>query len=121
MRLLADENIQQLTVEHLRALGHDIRSVKEEGLSSLRDEAVFEHAQQHKRTLLTYNADFADIRDLAEKRHHGIIRLRIHDQRVAVMHPVLDVALSQLESIDLRNTLVTVAGARVRIRHTFAL
>jgi len=119
MRLLTDENIQHPTVEHLRALGHDVRSVAEEGLRAL---------PRTRRSLRTprstgarsYNLDFADIRELAGKEHHGIIRLRIRDQRVSSMHPILDAALQQIQDMDLLHALVTISDHRIRIRHTLA-
>ncbi|MFO7870888.1 MAG: DUF5615 family PIN-like protein [Kiritimatiellia bacterium] len=120
MQLLADENIQNPTVEFLVHLGHDVRSVLDEGLQSAHDDIVLTHACQTGRVLLTHNVDFADARDLAGKHNSGIIRLRIGNQRVKHMHPILQKALEQLRDMDLSDTLVTITDRRVRIRHTFA-
>lgn len=104
MRLLADENIQDATVELLRSLGNDVRSIKEEGLASVADEEVFSHAQKTGRTLITYNADFSDIRDLNGRHHGGIIRLRISNQRLHFAHPILEKAFDVAPERS-RNTL----------------
>lgn len=119
MRLLLDENLQTPTVNFLRDLGFDVAGVVEENLASQSDECVFRHAQQTGRTLLTYNADFVDMRELAGVHHHGIIRLRISNQRFAFVHRILRSALAALQTHDLRDTLVTLGDDRIRIRHTF--
>ena len=118
MRILADENIQEPTLHFLRELGHDVRGVNEAGLKSAPDADIFRQAQHEQRVVLTYNCDFADIRDLVGKNHHGVIRLRIENQRVYHMHPLLKEALQKLQDMNLRNTLVTVMDDRLRIRKT---
>jgi len=118
MRILADENLQEPTLRFLRELGHDVHGANEAGLKSAPDTAVFRQAQQEQRVVLTYNGDFADIRDLAGKDHHGVIRLRIENQRVGYAHPLLKEALEKLQDTNLHNTLVTVMDDRLRIRKT---
>ncbi len=119
MQLLADENIQQPTVRFLHARGWDIRWIPDEGLAGADDSRVFAYAQQGNRALLTYNADFVDIRALATSRHSGIIRLRFSNQRQDVVNPHLLAALEQLRKVDLNDTLVTITDDRIRIRKTF--
>ena len=118
MRILADENIQEPTLGFLRELGHDVQGVNEAGLTSAPDADVFRQAQQEQRVVLTYNGDFADIRDLAGKDHHGVIRLQIENQHVGHAHPLLKEALGKLLGMNLLNTLVTVMDDRLRIRKT---
>jgi len=118
MRILADENIQEPTLLFLRELGHDVIGVNEVGLKSAPDTDIFQKAQQEQRVVLTYNCDFADIRDLADKEHHGVIRLRIENQRVYHVHPLLKAALEKIRGMNLHNSLVTVMDDRLRIRKT---
>jgi predicted nuclease of predicted toxin-antitoxin system len=118
MRILADENIQEPTLRFLRELGHDVLGVHEAGLKSAPDADVFRQAQQEQRVVLTYNCDFADIRDLTGKDHNGVIRLRIENQRIGYAHPLLKEALEKLRGLNLRNHLVTVMDDRLRIRKT---
>ena len=118
MRILVDENIQEPTLRFLRELGYDVLGVNEAGLKSASDADVFRQAQQEQRVVLTYNGDFADIRDLTGKNHHGVIRLRIENQRVGYAHPLLKEALEKIQDMNLHNTLVTVMDDRLRIRKT---
>ena len=118
MRIFADENIQTPTIRFLQDLGYDAEGVKDVGLQSEVDPVIFDYAQREQRVLLTFNADFVDLRDLAKKEHAGIIRLRITNQRVVYVHPILQAALRRLGEIDLKNTLVTVSDRRTRVRKT---
>ncbi len=118
MRILVDENIQEPTIGFLRGLGYDVQSAEEAGLRSAPDAEIFQHARQERRVVLTYNGDFADIRDLAVKKHYGIIRLRIRNQRIMHVHPLIEEVLRKLQKWNLRNTLVTVTDSRLRIRKT---
>ncbi len=120
MRLLADENIQTSTVRMLQDHGHDVVSIREAGLAGAPDGLVFRRAQADDRVVLTFNMDFADLRELAEMNHSGIIRLRVSDQRAAHLHPILQAALSHLAATDLRNVLVTISDQRTRVRKTGA-
>lgn len=120
MRLLADENIQPATVELLRSIGNDVQCIREEGLSSISDADVFSHARETGRTLITFNTDFADIRDLAGRHHPGIIRLRVSNQRTSYLHPVLERAFKKIGNMAMADMLVTICDRRLRIRHTYS-
>jgi predicted nuclease of predicted toxin-antitoxin system len=70
VKILVDENIPLLCVEHLQGMGHevaDIRGTEEEGLS---DEAVWDKAQSDGRLLITTDKGFTRRR---YKEHHGIL------------------------------------------------
>jgi len=118
MHILADENIQQPTVRFLQEQGWDIRWIPDEGLAGADDARVFEHAQNDRRALLTYNADFVDLRTLSAFHHSGIIRLRFSNQRTEFVHTHLAAALKQFRHEDLSDTLVTIADDRIRVRKT---
>ena len=118
MRLFCDENIRDTTVEWLRALGHDAVSVKDVGKGGADDESVLDYAVVEERVLLTFNADFADIRTLAELDHHGIIRLRFKIQTEELVHPVLRRALEELRDEETSNLVVTVQKDKLRRRRS---
>lgn len=79
MRILADENMDELTVATLRAAGHDTLWVGEEQPSTP-DPNVLQWATQESRLLLTYDKDFGEI---SQRRRqpapYGIILFRIGD------------------------------------------
>jgi predicted nuclease of predicted toxin-antitoxin system len=70
VKILVDENIPLLCVEHLRKTGHDVvdmRGTEEEGIS---DEAIWTKAQHDRRLLITTDKGFARRRN---ENPHGIL------------------------------------------------
>jgi len=116
MRIFCDQNVMTETVDYLRSLGHDVGSTRDSGLATASDAEVLRTAIQQERVLLTYNADFSDIRSFPLESHSGIIRLRLVDQTAEKMHPILGNVLRQLENKDISGKLVTVGRTNVRIR-----
>jgi predicted nuclease of predicted toxin-antitoxin system len=62
MKIKLDENIPASLSTRLAALGHDVDSVPEEGLTGYPDTAVWSEAQAGGRFLVTQDLDFSDIR-----------------------------------------------------------
>jgi predicted nuclease of predicted toxin-antitoxin system len=60
MQLLANENVPRLTVEALRAAGHDVVWARTE-MAGSGDEEVLSRAQTEGRILLTHDKDFGDL------------------------------------------------------------
>jgi predicted nuclease of predicted toxin-antitoxin system len=116
MRLFCDQNIPLETVAFLRSLGHDVHGTRDVALSMASDEDVLRFAIAENRVLVTYNADFSDLREFPPGTHAGIIRLRLAEQTAEILHPILHRAFQQLADKDLDGKLVTVSEARVRIR-----
>jgi len=79
MKLKLDENVSALTAAPLRALGHDVDTVRDEHLTGADDDTVWDAAQRDGRLLVTSDLDFSDVRKFAPGRHHGIILLRLRD------------------------------------------
>ena len=93
MRLLVDENVPRMTVEALRAAGHDVadgRGTSQEGLS---DRALWEVAQAEQRVLITTDRGFARLR---HQHHAGLLivclrqpsRQQIHDRVLRALQHV---------------------------------
>lgn len=116
MHLFCDQNIMTETVDFLRRHGHDVISTRDVGLTLAPDDEVMAFAIKENRILLTYNADFGDIRLFPVGTHAGIIRLRVTQQTAEHLHPILESALGQLMDKDLSGKLITVTKTAIRIR-----
>jgi predicted nuclease of predicted toxin-antitoxin system len=116
MRFFCDQNITLETVDFLRGVGHDVVGTRDVGLAEAPDDEVLAFAIREERVLVTYNADFGDIRLFPIGTHAGIIRLRMSDQVAEILHPVLQQALASLADRDLSGKLVTVTKTTIRIR-----
>ena len=116
MRFFCDQNIMVETVEFLRLQGHDVIGTRDVGLALAPDDEVLAYAIKESRILLTFNADFGDIRLFPVGTHAGIIRLRVTQQTAESLHPVLESVLGQLADRDLSGKLITVTKTAIRIR-----
>ncbi|MBS0266612.1 MAG: DUF5615 family PIN-like protein [Planctomycetes bacterium] len=68
----------------LRAAGHDVHDVHDEGLAGADASPVLAAAVQEDRGLVTFDLDFADVRQYPPGSHAGMVVFRLLDQRWAV-------------------------------------
>jgi predicted nuclease of predicted toxin-antitoxin system len=81
MRIKLDENLPDRLVSVLSALGHDADTVVGEGLSGKPDAELWPEVQKAERFLLTKDLGFSDERVYPPGTHHGILVLRLSDDR----------------------------------------
>ena len=77
MRIKLDENLPESLLASLAALGHDVDSVRLQGMTGRADAAVWQAAQSSSRFLITQDLDFSDIRKFAPGTHHGLLLVRL--------------------------------------------
>jgi predicted nuclease of predicted toxin-antitoxin system len=82
MRILVDENIPNISVHELRAVGHDVLDIRGSERQGMLDHELWQLAQREQRTLVTTDKGFSEHRDEA---HYGILVLRLrqpNEQRI---------------------------------------
>jgi len=72
-----DENLPERLVDVLTGLGHDVDTVRSEGLIGINDFVVWDAAQSAKRFLVTQDLDFADMRRYEPGAHAGLLLVRL--------------------------------------------
>ena len=77
MKLKLDENLPESLLPTLGALGHEVDSVRTEGLSGQTDADVWKAAQAAGRFLITQDLDFSDLRKFSPGTHHGLMLVRL--------------------------------------------
>ena len=77
MNIKLDENLPERLVPELRALGHDVDTVRTERLVGLDDGGVWRAAQAAGRFLVTQDLDFSDQRRYAPGTHAGLLLVRL--------------------------------------------
>ena len=77
---MLDENMPAKLAEMLRAKGHDVCRVQEAGLSGEDDPPILEAATAQGRILMTFDTDFADVRNFPLGTHAGIVVFRLERQ-----------------------------------------
>ena len=80
MLFKVDENLPVQLAELLSDLGHDAKTIHDQRLQGVNDLVLLEKCDNEKRTLVTLDIDFSDIRTYPPRDHQGIILLRVGNQ-----------------------------------------
>jgi len=89
MRVLVDENIPRMTVDALRALGHDVKDVRGTPAQGAPDSDLWALAIAEARALVTNDKGFTGQRFAP---HHGILIVRLRQpNRQKIHHAVMHV------------------------------
>ncbi|MBN9688853.1 MAG: DUF5615 family PIN-like protein [Verrucomicrobia bacterium] len=76
MKVKLDENLPESLVSALSVLGHDVDTVRFEGLAGLSDPKIWRACQCDERFLITQDLDFSDVRQFKPGTHHGLMLVR---------------------------------------------
>jgi len=116
LRFKLDENMPRDAATRLGEEGHDVATVVDEGLGGEEDPPVLKAATDERRILLTFDLDFADIRQYPPGTHAGIVVFRLQDQRWTTLKRPLSRLLAQGGLAGLASGLAIVDESRVRYR-----
>ncbi len=116
MKIKLDENMPARLAKRLGLLGHQVQTVRDEGLEGRLDVTIWDAAQSEGRFLITQDLDFSDIRRFAPGSHYGILLIRLHaPKRRALIRHVED--LFQQEDVSQwSRCLVTATEGMIRVR-----
>ena len=116
MRFLADMGVAMRIVEWLRAQGHDVNHLREEGLQRMPDGDIFLKAATESRILLTFDLDFGEILALSGERKVSLVLFRLHNTRTPHVIERLNLALAQSKMILETGAILVIEENRVRTR-----
>lgn len=111
-----DENMPADLKTYLRSAGHDVTDASEEGLAGALDESLVAVALSERRTLFTFDTDFANIRDYPIGSHAGIVVFRLEDQRWAILKQAVSSVLKSGMMERLASGLAVVNERQIRVR-----
>lgn len=116
MRIKLDENLPDRLVHVLDGLGHDTDTAVGEGLGGKPDDVLWPEVQKTARFLITKDLGFSDERAYPPGTHHGILVLRLSDDRSVAAADRLG-AVFRTEPVEgWRGNLVVVTDHKVRVR-----
>lgn len=114
MRVKLDENITPSAALGLRALGHDVHTVIDEGLRGCSDGDLWAAVQAEGRFLVTQDLDFSDTRRFDPGTHHGVLLVRIPDQEQPQLSEYITAWFELAE--DWERCFVVATPRKVRVR-----
>jgi hypothetical protein len=117
VRIKVDENISRSGVDLLRQAGHDVMTVREQGLAGSVDEVVFQACKAEARTLVTLDRDFGQVPRFPPKQTAGIVVLEFGGPAsLRLLHDRLREFLVLAANRPVTGELWIVEPGRVRVR-----
>lgn len=117
LRFLADMGVAMRVVEHLRAQGHDVVHLRDEGLQRLADKDIFAKAIAEARIVITFDLDFGEIAAATRSDCVSIVLFRLPHASTSYVIQRLTAALTAAGEDLPFGIIVTVEANRIRIRH----
>jgi predicted nuclease of predicted toxin-antitoxin system len=118
MRFNLDENLGRRTVELFASRGHDVCTVRQEGLSAA-DARLFEVCALESRCLVTLDLDFSDLIRFPPQDSAGIVVIRAPlNPNLEFLRRMISDFLNAPNLEDVKHSLWIVEPGRVRIRQS---
>lgn len=114
MRFKLDEKLDPQLAPLLAEGGHEVDSVREEGLGGTTDEALYSTCRSEQRVLITLDLDFSDPLRFPPEESGGIIVLRPRRNTLSLIRETLVAALPTLKRERLEGALWIVEPGRIR-------
>lgn len=116
MKLFANENLYEPLIDFLKSLGHDVSSIREEGLSGISDDTVYKMACKERRVIITMDKDFARMFRFPPEGCGGIIVVKIYKRTVEETLQIFKNHFPLLKPDDIKDKLVIITPEGIRIR-----
>lgn len=116
MRLKLDENQPHALLAILLEAGHEAETAAGEGLAGAADAELAALCQAERRALLTFDLDFADLRQYPPEKYAGLLVLRLRSQAVPHVLEAVSRILSLLATEPVEGHLWLTDEEQVRIR-----
>jgi predicted nuclease of predicted toxin-antitoxin system len=115
MKLKLDENLDARLVSVLRQSGHDVATVREQGLMGIDDQALYAHCKSETRILVTLDLDFASILRYPPGTSSGIVVFRAPDDLRPTLRILMATLIGALVKASPAGQLWIVEPGRVRV------
>lgn len=119
MKFKLDENFGTRTQQLFRAVGHDVLTVRDQGLHSCPDKHLYEVCCDEHRCLVTLDLDFADVTRFPPEKSDGIVVIRVpKNPSISLLERLISQFLQSLSNMSVVNRLWIVEVGRIRIHQS---
>ena len=118
MKLKLDENLDVRLAVILRQAGHEVTTVRDQGLAGIDDKELYRHCVSEARTLVTLDLDFANVLRYPPESGSGIIVLRGQDDLLPTLRMLTRTLVGALSAANPTAQLWIVEAGRVRIHES---
>jgi predicted nuclease of predicted toxin-antitoxin system len=116
VRFKVDENLPIDVADLLGSAGHDASTVFDQQLVGEADSRILDICQKERRTLVTLDLDFSDVRSYPPRQYFGLIVLRLQRQDKAYVLEAIRRIISLFEHEQIEHRLWIVEENRIRVR-----
>ena len=115
MKVKLDENLGRREADRLRASGHDVATVCEQGMASAADRQLIEACRRERRCLVSLDLDFANPLLFRPSDYAGIAVLRLPPKPTADdLLALMDALAAELKTASIEGKLWVVERHRIR-------
>ena len=119
MKFKLDENFGTRTQQLFRAAGHDVQTVRDEGLQGGSDQYLYEVCCTEQRCLVTLGLDFADIIRFPPNQASGIVVIRVpRNPSLSLLEKLIRQFSQMLTRMSVEKQLWIVEVGRIRVHQS---
>ena len=119
MKFKLDENFGTRTQRLFHAAGHEVQTVREEGLQGCSDQHLYEVCCVEQRCLVTLDLDFANVMCFPPAETNGIVVVRVpRNPSLALLEQLIRQFLQAFTQMSVEKRLWIVEVGRIRIHQS---
>lgn len=115
MNLKLDENLDVRLAVILRQAGHEVATVRDQGLAGSDDQTLYRHCASEARVLVTLDLDFASVLRYPPEASGGIVVFRGPDDLLPTLRILTETMIVALAKASPAGQLWIVEPGRVRV------
>jgi len=119
MKFKLDENFGTRTQQLFKAAGHEVKTVREQGLEGCSDQHLYKVCCSEKCGLVTLDLDFADVTRFSPTQTDGIVVIRVPlHPSITLLEQLVVQFLQTLTQMSVEKKLWIVESGRIRVHES---